>query len=130
MQVVISILAGLLGVGVGAYLSRRNARHDHADKLLAEALNELVSAVAHVAGGDVDARRRYAAATSRIVLHGSPELVSAFRAFQADATTETEDGRRRFISALQSARRELGRSPVDEAAAAVLLFGHGGPRPS
>lgn len=87
VQVVISIFAGLLGVGVGAYLSRRNARRDHADKLLAEALNELVSAVADVAGGNVDARRRYAGATSRIVLYGSPELVSAFHAFQADATT-------------------------------------------
>lgn len=118
----------LLGVLAGALLQRRNARTDHAEKLLAEALDDLVGAVADVASGDIGAQRRYAGATSRIVLHGSPELVTAFHMFQADATTSTVDGRRRFMHALQVARRELGRPPVDEHAARMLLFGPGDPK--
>lgn len=123
MEIALSLAFGLTGVFVGAFLSRRNARRDHADKLLADALNDLVSAVADVAGGDPTGQRRYSSATSRIVLHGSPALVAAFENFQLDATTGTPDGRRRFIAAVQLARRELGRGPVDEKAAATLFFG-------
>lgn len=128
MSVAASIAAGLLGVVVGGLLARRNARRDHADQLLAETLNDLVAAIADVAAGDDEAQRRYASAVSRIVLHGSPTLIAAFEAFQRDATTETEDGRRRLIAAVQSARHELGRDRVDEQAAGVLLFGPGRPR--
>jgi hypothetical protein len=123
LSVAASIVAGLVGIVIGGLLARRNARRDHADQLLAEALSDLVGAI-----GDHEAQRRYASAVSRIVLHGSPELIAAFEAFQRDATTKTEDGRRRLIAALQSARRELGRDRVDERAAGVLLFGPGSPR--
>lgn len=120
MTIVVSVVAGIV---VGAVLARRNARRSHADELLADALNDLVSAIADVAGGDADAQRRYASATSRIALHGSPELVEAFRAFQRNANTGTDDGRRRLIAALQAGREELGRRRVDDDAARVLLFG-------
>ncbi len=130
MNFVLPILAGIAGVVIGAFLSRRNARRDHADKLLADALNDLVAAIAEVANGDSSAQRRYAAATSRIALHGSPELVDAFHAFQLDANTGTEDGRHRLIEAVQAARHELGRRALDEAIAAVMLFGPDGPRDS
>lgn len=90
IDIVLPIIVGLAGIFIGALLTRRNARIDHADKLLADALNDLVAAIADVAGGDVEAQRRYAAATSRIVLHGSPQLVAAFRAFQDDATTASK----------------------------------------
>jgi hypothetical protein len=128
VEVLLPIVAGLVGVAAGAFLARRNERRAHADRLLAEALNDLVGAVADVAGGDEVAKRRYAGATSRVVLHGSPALVEAMRAFQEDPTTGTVDGQRRFIAALQAARRELGRPGVDEGAAAVLLFGAEGSR--
>jgi hypothetical protein len=123
VNIALPLLAGIAGVVIGAFLSRRNARQDHADKLLADALNDLVAAVAEVANGDQTAQRRYASATSRIVLHGSPELVEAFCAFQVGATTADEDGRRRFKAAVQTARREFGRKPVSDEAATVLLFG-------
>lgn len=129
MTVAVPIAAGLVGIVVGAALARRNARRDHADRLLADALNDLVSAIADVAGGDHDAQHRYASATSRIALHGSPALVIAFQAFQRDATTATDDGRRRLIGALRASRRELGRPPVDEDAVALLLFGPEGAPP-
>jgi hypothetical protein len=130
VNIVVPVIAGLVGVLAGAFLSRRNARSDHAEKLLAEALNDLVASIAEVAAGDAAAQRRYAGATSRIVLHGSPDLVAAFHAFQVEPTTGTTDGRRRLLAALQAARRELGRSVVDEEAAAVLLFGPRGPNRS
>lgn len=123
MSVALPVVAGLVGIVLGALLTRRNARRDHADKLLADALNDLVSAIAEVANGDQQAQRRYASSTSRIVLHGSPALVAAFREFQTDPTTGSSDGRRRLVKALQAARQELGREPVDEEAAALLLFG-------
>lgn len=64
MNVALPIVAGLIGVFAGAVLSRRNARRDHVDKLLADALNDLVGAIAEVASGDQAAQRRYSAATS------------------------------------------------------------------
>lgn len=123
MDVALPILAGLTGVIIGAYLARRNERRAHADRLLAEALNDLVAAIADVAAGDQSAQRRYASATSRVALHGSAELVDALRGFQVDATTGTDDGRQRFLAAVQAARQTLGRPAVDDAAARILLFG-------
>jgi hypothetical protein len=58
-----------------------------------------------------------------VVLHGSTELIDAVRAFQTDATTATADGQQRLRAALQQARHELGRNPVNPEAAAVLVFG-------
>ena len=127
MNVALTITAGLVGVIVGAAinaaLSRRNERRAHADRLLAETLNDLVGSVADVAGGDAAARRRYASTPARIALYGSPELVAAVRSFQDASTTGTPEGRRRLVAAVQSARRELGRAAVDDEAVHVLLFG-------
>lgn len=123
MTAAVSILAALVGVAVGAVFARRNARSDHADKLLADALNDMVAAIADVAAGDESAQRRYASATSRIALHGSPELIAIFGEWQRHATTLTDDGRARLIAALQASRRELGRPPIDEDTARLLLFG-------
>lgn len=84
-------------------------------------------AIANVAGGaGPEAQRQYASATSRVALHGSPEVVAAFRRFQDDATTTTEDGRARLLAALRVARAELGHRVAAEEDLAVLLFG-GGP---
>jgi hypothetical protein len=127
MMVIVSAATGLVGVLVGALLSHRNARREQADRLLADALDSVVTAVADVAAGDHTAQRRYAAAVSRIVLHGSPGLAEAFRSFQLDATTGTSDGRRRFIVAVDAARRELGRRPLPDDVAEVLLFGSTAP---
>jgi hypothetical protein len=123
VTIVLSIATGLAGVIIGGLLARHNARQDHADKLLAEALNDLVSAIAAVAGGDEEAQRRYASATSRIALHGSPALVDSFAEFQEEATTHTSEGRARLLRALQNARAELGRPAVDDERAQILLFG-------
>jgi hypothetical protein len=60
---------------------------------------------------------------SRIALHASPEVISQFRDFQADATTATEDGRERFIAAVQRARLELGHGRADDADLSDLMFG-------
>ena len=94
MVVALSLFAGILGVIVGAMLARRNARKGHADTLLCDALDDLISAIAEVAAGDKAAQPRYASAVSRVALHGSPKVVEAFRAFQEDANTGTQDGRR------------------------------------
>lgn len=120
----VALVVAVAGGVIGAGLARRNEKRAHADRLLADALDDLVGAIADVAAGDQDALRRYAAATSRLVLHGSSTLVEAFRLFQVEPTTGTTDGRRRLIAALQAARRELGRPNIDEEAASMLLFGH------
>ncbi len=120
----IAFAAALAGVVAGAALARHNERRAHAGRLLTDALDDLVVAIANVVGGaGREARRAYAAANARIVLHGSPAVVDAFRALQVDPTTGTEDGRMRLLAAFQEARRELGRPPVDPKAASVLLFG-------
>jgi hypothetical protein len=99
--VVLTIVVAVIAAGVGAYLTRRNDRAGHTDRLLAEALNDMVAAIAEVAGGaGPEAQARYASATSRIALHASPAVVAAFRAFQEDATTYTSDGRARLMEAL------------------------------
>jgi hypothetical protein len=122
----ITFAAGLGGVVLGGLLSRRNERRAHGDRLLVEALNDAITAIADVAGGEgSSAQRRYASATSRIAIHASPEVVIAFRRFQDDATTVTADGRARLIVALQQARRELGAGEVEKDDLEVLLFGGG-----
>ena len=90
MVVALSLFAGILGVIVGAMLARRNARKGHADTLLCDALDDLISAIAEAAG-DKAAQPRYASAVSRVALHGSPKVVEAFRAFQEDANTGTQE---------------------------------------
>lgn len=115
---------GLGGVALGGMLARRNDRRGRADRLLAEAFNDAVSAIAEVAGGAGNsAQQRYASATSRIALHASPKVVAAFRRFQNDAETVTPGGRGRLLAAVEEARRELGSGKVDNVDLAVLLFG-------
>lgn len=138
MNVVAPILAGVLGVVLAAFLSRRSERRAQADRLLVEALNDAVDAIAAVAQlgrpsshledpthrAQLDAsQQRYASAASRVAPHASPRVVAAFRRFQDDATTATEEGRERPLGALAAARAELGMDPADPDDMAVLLFG-------
>lgn len=111
----ITLVAGLVGVVLGGFLARRNEKRAHGERLLVEALNDAVTAIADVAGGEGKAaQNRYASAMSRIALHASPGVISEFREFQDDATTATKDGRARFVDAVQQARRELGHGEADE----------------
>jgi hypothetical protein len=129
LSALVAFGVGLGGVAFGGFLTRRNDRKGHADRLLTEAFNDALSAITDVAGGVGDsALRRYASATSRIALHAPPRVVVKFRRFQDDATTFTADGRARFIAAVQEARRELGHGEVDDDDLGVLLFGGTQPR--
>lgn len=120
----VAFVVGLSGVLLGALLSRRNERRAHADRLLTDALNDAVGAIARVASGaGIEAQSAYASAVSRVALHGSPEVVRALRLFQDDATTITEDGRDRLVAALTVARSELGHRPAGVDDLGTLLFG-------
>lgn len=124
VNVVIPLIVGLAGVVLGALLTRRNEKKSYGARLLVEALNDAVTAIAEVAGGEGRAaQNRYASAMSRIALHASPEVISGFRDFQVDATTATEDGRKRFIAAVQRARLELGHQKADDSDLSDLMFG-------
>jgi hypothetical protein len=134
MDVSTAAIVGLVGVVLGAtltaLLTRRNERRSHSDELLAQAVNDAIDAIADVAAGTApDDLARYASAVSRIALHGSPQVVTAWRRFQNDATTETYDGRDRLVVAVQSVREQLGHGDAADADLPVLLFGPGGPRP-
>lgn len=90
LAAVVTFVVALGGVGLGAVLSRRNERRAQADRLLVEALNDAVDALAAVAAAqrrlrpemefreDRDrldaAQHRYASAVSRVALHGSPSV--------------------------------------------------------
>lgn len=123
MEVVAALAAGVIGVALGAWLARRNEKQAATERLLVEAINNLVEAVAGVAQGVTSAQAQYGSALARVALQGSPELVQAFRHHQEDATTITPEGRRRLIAAIQQARKELGHQPLDESDLEVLLFG-------
>jgi hypothetical protein len=126
---IIGLVGVILGSGLTALLTRRNERLSHADELLAQAVNDAIDAIADVAAGTArDAQARYASAVSRIALHGSPHVVTAWRRFQDDATSETDDGRIRLVAAVQSVREQLGHENATDADLHVLLFGPGGPR--
>lgn len=115
----------LAGVGPGAFLNRRNDKRARADRLLVDSLNDAVASIAEVAAdvGGREAQARYAPAVSRIAVHGSPAVVTAFRRFQDGTTTVTDEGRARLLDAVQAARRELGHKSASSADVAVLLFG-------
>jgi len=123
MEVVSALAAGVVGVALGAWLARRNEKQAATERLLIEAVNDLVDAVAGMAQGNTGAHARYASALARISLHGSPEVVRAFRDHQEDATTVTPEGRLLLMAAMQAARKELGHQPLDESDLEVLLFG-------
>lgn len=126
---VIGLVGVVLGAALTALLTRRNKRLSHADELLAQAVNDAIDAIADVAAGTAhDAQARYASAVSRIALHGSPHVVAAWRCFQDDATSGTDDGRNRLVAAVQSVREQLGHGNAADADLHVLLFGPGGPR--
>lgn len=122
-QALLTLAAGLGGVALGAWLSRRNQTKAAAEQLLVDALNDVVRGIADIANGVPDAQAGYASAMSRVALHGSQRVVSALRRFQDEATTVTPEGRRRLIAAVREARRELGHDDVPEDDLAVLLFG-------
>jgi hypothetical protein len=124
VSVIAPTLTLVIGAVLGAWLARRNEQRATAERLLLATLSDVVDAIAAVtAGAGEDAQQRYASATSRLALHASPEVVAAFRRFQDDATTATADGRRRFLAAVQAARRELGSAPADNDDLTVLLWG-------
>jgi hypothetical protein len=123
MEVVAALAAGVVGVSLGAWLARRNEKRSATERLLVEAISDVVDGIAGVAQGTPDAQARYAGALARVALHGSPEVVRAFSHHQEDATTITSEGRRRLIAAMQQARLELGHQRLDERDLEVLLFG-------
>jgi hypothetical protein len=130
---VTALIVGLGGVALGslltALLTRRNERRSRGDDLLAQAANDAIDAISQVARGtSPDAQARYASAVSRVAMHGAPQVVAAWRSFQDDATTETNDGRARMVAAIQSTREQLGHGSASDADLHVLLFGPGGPR--
>jgi hypothetical protein len=125
---IVAAASALLGVSLGALLNRRNEKRAQADRLLVDALNDAVAAIADVAQTQGrEAQARYGSAVGRIALHASPPVVAAFRRFQDDANTTTTDGRSRLLAAIQVARHELGHESADEGDLGVLLFGPGGP---
>ena len=123
MEVISALAAGVVGVALGALLARRNEKQAATERLLVEAVSDLVDSVAGVAQGDAGGHARYASALARIALHGSPAVVRAFRDHQEDATTVTPEGRRLLMAAMQAARKELGHQSLDESDLEVLLFG-------
>lgn len=125
---VATAIAGLLGVALGRFLARRDEKQAQGERLLVEALNDVATAIATVAGGGgKEAQNRYASAVSRIALHGSPAVIAKFKVFQEDATTSTADGRGRLVAAVQEARKELGHKSAEDDDLAVLLFGSSEP---
>jgi len=124
LTALITFAAGLGGVALGGLLARRNEKQAHGERLLVEALNDAMTAIADVAGGEGKAaQNRYASATSRIALHASPPVLARFREFQDDADTTTADGRQRLLAAVQAARRELAHGKARDDDLSVLLFG-------
>jgi hypothetical protein len=124
MTAVIALAVGFGGVGLGALLTRRNEQQSRAENLLTQALNDAVAAIAEVAsGGGPDAQAHYASASARIALHGPPEVVEAWRRFQDEGNTVTNDGRTQMVGAVQAARKALGHRTISDADLRVLLFG-------
>jgi hypothetical protein len=120
----VSVLAGaVVGVAFGAWLARRNEKRATTDRLFVEAVNDIVGGIAGVARNVPDAQVQYASALARVALHGSPDVVRAFRLHQEDATTITPEGHRLLTAAVQRSRKELGRQPLTEEDISVLLFG-------
>jgi hypothetical protein len=121
----VSAGALLAGVGLGGLLARRNEKRAQSERLLVEALNDAMTAIAHVAAGDEPAAQgRYASAVSRIALHAPPTVLSEFRRFQEVGNTTAPEGRTRLIAAIQSARSELRHGRAENDDIAYLIFGH------
>lgn len=123
MEIVAALAAGVVGVALGAWLARRNEKRAATERLLVEAVSDVVDGIARVAQGSPDAQALYAAALARVALHGSPEIVRAFSYHQEEATTLTPEGRHRLVAAMQQARLELGRQRLEERDLELMLFG-------
>jgi hypothetical protein len=124
MTAVIAFVVGFGGVGLGALLARRNEQQSRAEDLLTQALNDAVAAIAEVAsGGGPNAQAHYASASARIALHGPPEVVEAWRRFQDEGNTVTDEGCSQMVVAVQAARKALGHLTISDADLRVLLFG-------
>jgi len=126
-EVVTALVAGVVLGAWGSWLARRNEKKAATERLLVEALNDLVGGIADVAAKVPYAQARYASALARVGLHGSLGIVQAFRRHQDDATTITAEGRQLLVDAVQQARRELRQQHVADDALSVLLFGTGKP---
>ncbi len=122
-EVVAALTAGVVRGAWGAWLARRNEKRATTERLLVEAINDLVGGIADVANKVPHAQARYASALARIALHGSPEVIRTFRRHQEDATTITPGGRQLLVEAIQQSRQELGHQPVGDDDLSVLLFG-------
>jgi uncharacterized protein with PIN domain len=121
---IIAAVSALGGVSLGALLSRRNEKTAQAERLLVNAINDAVTAIAEVAQTkSQEAQARYGSALSRIALYASPTVVTAFRRFQDEANTTTIEGRSLLIDAVLVARHELGENDIDRDDLHVLLFG-------
>lgn len=119
-----TFIIGLVGVALGAFLARRNQKRAASEQLLVEALNDMVGAIAEVAGGaGQETQRRYASAVSRIAVHAPASVVLAFRKFQDDPTTATAKGRAQLVAAVQLTRQELGHGQAANEDLHVLMFG-------
>lgn len=123
-ELVATVLVGLGGVALGAVLAQRHNKQATTERLLVEALNDLVGSIAEVSNGTPGAQARYASAQARIALHGPPAVALAFRRFQDNASTITPDGRAALVAAVQEARRSLGHDVIEDGDLAMLLFGH------
>lgn len=127
ITVAVGVAATLGGIALGGVLTRRNERRAQGERLLVEAFNDAVSAIAKVSMGDQAAASGYLSAVTRIGLHSPPTVLEKFRDFQMDPTVETADGQARLIAAIQAARTELGYEQVKDADLAGLLFGKNRP---
>lgn len=123
LEVGAALVVGIVVGAWGSWLTRRNEKKATAERLLVEALNDVVGGVSDVVSKVPGAQARFGSAMSRIGLYGSPELVRAFRLHQEDGTTITPEGRRLFMAALQQARVDLGYPTLDEDDLAAILFG-------
>lgn len=122
-ELIVTVLAALGGVALGAFLTRRNERRATGERLLAEALDDIVGGINDAANEMPGAQARYASGMSRLALHGGADLADSFREWQDIANTGTEEGRLALAEAVQQARRSLGRERLDEESLHALLFG-------
>jgi hypothetical protein len=122
-ELVATFVVGLAGVSLGALLARRNEKRAASERLLADALNDVVGGVADEANGMTGAQARYASGMARMALHGSPRVVSALAQWQREATTTTPRGKRLLATAVIEARRELRHGEAEDDDLSLLLFG-------
>jgi hypothetical protein len=121
---IVAAASALIGVVLGGVLNRRNEKRAETERLLVDALNDAIAAIADVAQTQSrEAQARYGSAVGRIALHAPPHVITAFRRFQDDANTIDADGRSRLLTAVQLARHDLGHESADEGDLGVLLFG-------